>query len=194
MSIGPLAGLEGSSPAKTCDPELRERPELVSGDGHKSYDKDLASMQAATSVQVGAPAPQFTSLLTTGDVVKLNQYKGKKVVLYFYPKDDTPGCTIEACGLRDQYQKIRGLGAEILGVSIDDVASHQRFTQKFSLPFQLVADSNKSITKAYDVLNEKSGMARRVTFIIDEKGNVEKIFDPVKADQHTQQVIDALSH
>jgi thioredoxin-dependent peroxiredoxin len=150
-------------------------------------------MQAATSVQVGGPAPQFTSLLTTGDVVKLNQYKGKKVVLYFYPKDDTPGCTIEACGLRDQYQKIRDLGAEILGVSVDDVASHQRFTQKFSLPFQLVADSDKSITKAYGVLNEKSNMARRVTFIIDEKGAVEKIFDPVKADQHTQQVIDALS-
>jgi thioredoxin-dependent peroxiredoxin len=151
-------------------------------------------MQAATSVRVGTPAPQFTSLLTTGDVVKLNQYKGKKVVLYFYPKDDTPGCTIEACGLRDQYQKIRDLGADILGVSVDDVASHQRFTQKFSLPFQLVADSDKSITKAYGVLNEKSNMARRVTFIIDEKGVVEKIFDPVKADQHTQQVIDALAH
>jgi thioredoxin-dependent peroxiredoxin len=132
--------------------------------------------------------------LTTGDVVKLNNYKGKKVVLYFYPKDDTPGCTIEACGLRDQYQKIRDLGAEILGVSVDDVASHQRFTQKFTLPFQLVADSDKSITKAYGVLNEKSNMARRVTFIIDEKGIVEKVFDPVKADAHTQQVIDALSH
>jgi thioredoxin-dependent peroxiredoxin len=151
-------------------------------------------MQAATSVQVGAPAPQFTSLLTTGDVVKLNQYKGKKVVLYFYPKDDTSGCTVEACGLRDQYTKIRDLGAEILGVSVDDVSSHQRFTQKFSLPFQLVADSDKSITKAYGVLNEKSNMARRVTFIIDEKGVVEKIFDPVKADQHAQQVIDALAH
>ena len=151
-------------------------------------------MQAATSVQVGANAPRFTSLLTSGDVVKLEDYRGRKVVLYFYPKDDTHGCTIEACGLRDQYQKIRELGAEILGVSVDDVASHQRFTQKFSLPFQLVADSDKSITKAYDVLNEKSNMARRVTFIIDEKGVVEKIFDPVKADQHTQQVIDALSH
>ena len=154
----------------------------------------ISIVQAATGVQVGAPAPQFTSLLTTGEVVKLNQYKGKKVVLYFYPKDDTPGCTIEACGLRDQYQKIRDLGAEILGVSTDDVASHQRFTQKFNLPFQLVADSNKSITKAYGVLNEKSNMARRVTFIIDEKGVVERVFDPVKADQHTQQVIDALSH
>ncbi len=139
-------------------------------------------------------APEFTSLSTTGDVVKLNDYKGKKVVLYFYPKDDTPGCTIEACGLRDQYEKIRELGAEVLGVSVDNVLSHQHFTQKFSLPFQLVADSDKSITKAYGVLNEKSNMARRVTFIIDEKGIVEKVFDPVKADAHTQQVIDALSH
>ena len=151
-------------------------------------------MQTATSVQVGGTAPQFTSLLTSGDVVKLSQYKGKKVVLYFYPKDDTPGCTIEACGLRDQYQKIRDLGAEILGVSVDNVASHQHFTQKFELPFQLVADSDKSITKAYDVLNPQSGMARRVTFIIDEKGIIEKVFDPVKAAEHTQQVIDALSH
>ena len=139
-------------------------------------------------------APEFTSLSTMGDVVKLNDYTGKKVVLYFYPKDDTPGCTIEACGLRDQYEKIRELGAEVLGVSVDNVLSHQHFTQKFSLPFQLVADSDKSITKAYGVLNEKSNMARRVTFIIDEKGIVEKVFDPVKADAHTQQVIDALTH
>jgi len=150
-------------------------------------------MQATTSIQAGMHAPEFTSLLTTGDAVKLNDYKGKKVVLYFYPKDDTPGCTIEACGLRDQYAKIRELGAEVLGVSVDNVVSHQHFTQKFNLPFQLVADSDKSITKAYGVLNEKSNMARRVTFIIDEKGIVEKVFDPVKADAHTQQVIDALS-
>jgi len=138
-------------------------------------------------------APEFTSLSTMGDVVKLNDYTGKKVVLYFYPRDDTPGCTIEACGLRDQYAKIRELGAEVLGVSVDDVVSHQHFTQKFKLRFQLVADSDKSITKAYGVLNEKSNMARRVTFIIDEKGIVETVFDPVKADAHTQQVIDALS-
>ncbi len=150
-------------------------------------------MQATTNIQVGAKAPEFTSLLTTGDVVKLNDYKGKKVVLYFYPKDDTPGCTVEACGLRDQYEKIRGLGAEILGVSTDNVASHQHFTKKFDLPFQLVADSDKSITKAYGVLNENSGNARRVTFIIDEKGVVEKVFDPVKAAEHTQQVVNALS-
>src|SRR5690242_20761772 len=122
-------------------------------------------MQATTSIQEGIRAPEFTSLLTTGDVVKLNDYKGKKVVLYFYPKDDTPGCTVESCGLRDQYQKIRELGAEVLGVSVDSVESHQKFTEKFHLPFQLLADTDKSITKAYGVLNDKSNMARRVTFL-----------------------------
>src|SRR6266852_1551273 len=149
-------------------------------------------MQATTSIQEGTPAPEFTSLLTTGDVVKLNDYKGKKVVLYFYPKDDTPGCTIEACGLRDQYQKIRELGAEVLGVSIDDTSSHQMFAQKYNLPFQLGADTDKNIAKNYGVLNEKWNQARRVTFLIDENGKILKIFQTVKPDQHPQEIIDAL--
>src|SRR5437667_3803029 len=110
-------------------------------------------MQATTSIQEGSRAPEFTSLLTTGDVVKLSDYKGKKVVLYFYPKDDTPGCTIEACGLRDQYQKIRELGAEVLRVSVDNVVSHQHFTQKFNVPCQLVSVSDRSFTTASGVLN-----------------------------------------
>src|SRR5947208_13934935 len=101
-------------------------------------------MQATTSIQAGMHAPEFTSLLTTGEVVKLNDFKGKKVVLYFYPKDDTPGCTIEACGLRDQYTKIRELGAEDLGVSVDDVVSHQHFTQKINIPFQMVSVTDNS--------------------------------------------------
>src|SRR6267378_1495327 len=104
-------------------------------------------MQATTSIQEGTRAPEFTSLLTTGDVVKLNDYKGKKVVLYFYPKDDTTGCTIEACGLRDQYAKSRELSAGVLGLSVDNVVPHPHFTQKFNLPLQLVADSDKSSTK-----------------------------------------------
>src|SRR5947199_8901193 len=128
-------------------------------------------MQATTSIQAGMRAPEFTSLSTMGDVVKLNDYTGKKVVLYFYPRDDTPGCTIEACGLRDQYAKIRELGAEVLGVSVDNVVSHQHFTQKFNLPFQLIADSDTSITKAYGVVNEKSNMANGDTFTIAERGN-----------------------
>lgn len=137
-------------------------------------------------------APEFTAQITSGKTIHLQDYKGKKVVLYFYPKDDTPGCTVEACGLRDQYQKIRELNAEVLGVSVDNTDSHQKFTTKFNLPFPLVADPDKSITKSYGVLNDKSGNARRVTFIIDEEGKIAKIFETVKPDQHPQEVIDAL--
>src|SRR5881409_4421448 len=122
-------------------------------------------MQAVSRLEVGRQAPDFTALTTTGQTIHLSDYRGKKVVLYFYPKDDTPGCTVESCGLRDQYQKIRELGAEVLGVSVDSVESHQKFTEKFHLPFQLLADTDKSITKAYGVLNDKSNMVRRVTFL-----------------------------
>src|SRR5205807_3235349 len=149
-------------------------------------------MQATTSIQAGMRAPEFTSLLTTGDVVKLNDYKGKKVVLYFYPKDDTPGCTVEACGLRDEYQKIREQGAEVLGVSVDSTASHQKFTEKYHLPFPLLADTDKGVSKAYGVLNEKSNTSRRVTFLIDEHGKILKTFQTVKPDLHPQEILDAL--
>ncbi len=135
-------------------------------------------MQAATSLQAGMMAPDFKAPVTTGKTVHLSDYRGKKVVLYFYPKDDTPGCTVESCGLRDQYQKIRELD--------------QKFTTKFNLPFQLVADTDKHITKTYGVLNEKSNMARRTTFLIDEQGKIQKIFETVKPDQHPQEILDAL--
>src|SRR5206468_4614753 len=111
--------------------------------------------QAATNLQAGMMAPHFKAPVTTGKTVHLSDYRGKKVVLYFYPKDDTPGCTVESCGLRDQYQKIRELGAEVLGVSVDDTNSHQKFTTKFNLPFQLVADTDKHITKTYGVQQRK---------------------------------------
>ena len=137
-------------------------------------------------------APEFTAQITSGKTIHLHDYKGKKVVLYFYPKDDTPGCTVEACGLRDQYAKIRELNAEVLGVSVDSTDSHQKFTTKFNLPFPLVADPDKKITKAYGVLNDKSGNSRRVTFIIDEQGNIARVFETVKPDQHPQEVLEAL--
>lgn len=149
-------------------------------------------MQSISKIEAGMKAPEFTAQITSGKTIHLQDYKGKKVVLYFYPKDDTPGCTVEACGLRDQYQKIRELNAEVLGVSVDNTDSHQKFTTKFNLPFPLVADPDKSITKSYGVLNDKSGNARRVTFIIDEEGKIAKIFETVKPDQHPQEVIDAL--
>jgi thioredoxin-dependent peroxiredoxin len=151
-----------------------------------------AGMQSISKLETGMKAPEFTAQITSGKTIHLGDYKGKKVVLYFYPKDDTPGCTVEACGLRDEYQKIRELNAEVLGVSVDNTDSHQKFTTKFHLPFQLVADPDKKITKAYGVLNEKSNMARRVTFIIDEHGKIAQIFETVKPDQHPQEVLQAL--
>ncbi len=149
-------------------------------------------MQSSILPQTGMPAPDFTAQTTTGKTISLSDYRGKKVVLYFYPKDDTPGCTIEACGLRDQYQKIRDLGAEILGVSVDDTGSHQMFTEKYSLPFPLIADTDRSITKNYGAYNEKWNMAKRVTFIIDEQGKIQKVFDTVSPQSHPQEIIDVL--
>src|SRR5207245_10562646 len=110
---------------------------------------NIVRMQSITSPQEGAAAPDCTTQNTTCKTVHLKDFRGKKLVLYFYPKDDTPGCTVESCGLRDQYQKIHELGAEVLGVSVDNVESHQKFTEKFHLPFQLLADTDKSINKAY---------------------------------------------
>jgi peroxiredoxin Q/BCP len=150
------------------------------------------TLQSTISPQAGTTAPDFTAQTTIGKTVHLSDFRGKKLVLYFYPKDDTPGCTVESCGLRDQYQKIRELGAEVLGVSVDSVESHQKFTEKVHLPFQLLADTDKSITKAYGVLNDKSNMARRVTFLIDEHGKILKTFQTVKPDQHPQEILDAL--
>src|ERR1700757_3014292 len=151
------------------------------------------TMETVSVPQAGTAAPNFTAQTTSGKTVHLRDFQGKKTVLYFYPKDDTPGCTVESCGLRDQYQKIRELGAEVLGVSVDGVESHKHFTEKFHLPFQLVADSDHKTTKTYGVLNDKSNMARRVTFLIDEEGRIFKIFQTVKPDQHPQEVLDALS-
>src|SRR5436309_5525469 len=149
-------------------------------------------MQSITNPQEGTAAPDFTTQNTTGKTVHLKDFRGKKLVLYFYPKDDTPGCTVESCGLRDQYQKIRELGAEVLGVSVDSTESHQKFTEKFHLPFPLLADTEKTVSKSYGVLNEKGTSSRRVTFLIDEHGKILKTFDPVKPAEHTQEILDAL--
>jgi len=149
------------------------------------------SMETLTVPQAGTAAPNFTAHTTSGKTVHLRDFQGKKLVLYFYPKDDTPGCTVEACGLRDEYQKIREQGAEVLGVSVDSTESHQKFTDKFHLPFPLLADTEKRVSKAYGVLNEK-GTSRRVTFLIDEHGKILKTFDPVKPAEHTQEILNAL--
>jgi thioredoxin-dependent peroxiredoxin len=149
-------------------------------------------MQSVSPVKVGGVAPDFTAPTTSGETLHLSGFRGSKVVLYFYPKDDTPGCTTEGCGFRDIYQKIKATGAEIIGVSTDSVDSHKAFTTKYNLPFPLVADTDRRIAELYGVYNEKWKMARRVTFIIDEKGNIARIFDPVKPDVHPKEVLDAL--
>jgi thioredoxin-dependent peroxiredoxin len=154
---------------------------------HKPID-----LQSISRLVTGNPAPDFAAPDANGHVIHLSDFRGKKVVLYFYPKDDTPGCTVEGCGFRDIYQKIKATGAEIIGISTDDIASHKSFTIKYNLPFPLAADADGKITELYGVYNEKWKMARRVTFIIDENGDIARVFDPVKPDVHPKEVLEAL--
>jgi peroxiredoxin Q/BCP len=149
---------------------------------------------------VGDRAPEFTANTDTGTTVSLKDFRGKKVVLYFYPKDDTPGCTREACGFRDHYEAVLGRGAVILGVSADDVASHAAFKQKYGLPFPLLADPERAIITAYGVWKERTAPdgrtymgIERTTFIIDERGVIAKVFPRVKVDGHTDEVLAALA-
>lgn len=142
-----------------------------------------------SNLNVGDKAPAFAGL---------KENKGKNIVLYFYPKDDTPGCTVEACGLRDSYKDITKLNTVIFGVSPDSQKSHDKFITKFQLPFTLIPDEDKSISQAYGVWIEKSmygkkymGVAR-TTFIIDSNGKIAKIFEKVKPQGHNQEIIDAI--
>ncbi len=144
-------------------------------------------------VKVGDEAPDFGGPTSDGSRLGLKDFVGKKnVVLYFYPKDDTPGCTREACSFRDNLQSIRDLGAEIVGVSLDSVQSHGRFASKYELPFPLISDQEKRISKAYGVLRDIGLSTNRVTFIIDTKGKVAKIFPKVDVTKHTEEVVAAL--
>jgi peroxiredoxin Q/BCP len=146
-------------------------------------------------LKVGDAAPDFTANDQDGKKVTLSDYRGKKVILYFYPKDDTPGCTMQACNLRDNIDPLTQAGYEVLGVSGDDEASHKAFQEKYNLPFTLVADTDKSINKAYGVWVEKErngtkywGTAR-TTFIIDENGKIIEIIDNVDTKQHAGQIL-----
>ena len=148
---------------------------------------------AEIKVKVGAFAPQFTAPTTDGSKLSLNDVTSKKhVVLYFYPKDDTPGCTKEACSFRDNLQVVRELGAEIIGVSVDDVQSHKGFTEKYNLPFTLVSDTDKRISTAYGVLKDPGTYTNRVTFLIQKGGKIAKIFPKVDVSKHTEEVVAAL--
>jgi peroxiredoxin Q/BCP len=143
----------------------------------------------------GDVAPAFTVATNGGGKVSLADFKGKNVVLYFYPRDDTPGCTKEACAFRDHFAGFRKKGAVVLGVSIDPVKSHDKFVEKFKLPFTLLADEDKKIVQAYGVWGEKSFMGRkymgiaRVTFLIGTDGRIKKIWPTVKPEEHAEEVL-----
>ena len=145
----------------------------------------------------GTAAPPFTTTDAEGRKVSLKDFRGQKVVLYFYPRDDTPGCTKEACSFRDAFSRFKKQGIEILGVSPDNESSHKKFTAKYKLPFRLLADKDHAIADAYGTYGEKKFMGRtylgvkRTTFLIDEKGKIKKIFDKVKPEQHASEVLDA---
>ena len=150
-------------------------------------------------INEGEKAPSFEGKDQNGKTIKLEGFKGKKVVLYFYPKDDTPGCTAEACNLRDNYKSLMDKGIQIIGVSADTEAKHQKFIEKYSLPFPLIADSEKEVIEAFGVWGEKKFMGKvydgihRVTYVIDEEGIVIKRFDKVKTKEHTEQILEALN-
>jgi thioredoxin-dependent peroxiredoxin len=146
------------------------------------------------ALTVGTKAPDFTVQDTHGNTVKLADYANKTVVLYFYPKDDTPGCTKEACSFRDNYEQYLSKSIAVFGVSMDDEASHKAFTDKFSLPFPLLADSNGTITTAYDVAGEKNGFryAQRVTYVITN-GTITQVFDTISTETHATDVMAAIA-
>jgi peroxiredoxin Q/BCP len=139
------------------------------------------------SLSVGSTAPNFNSLDTNGKTVSLSDLAGKTVVLYFYPKDDTPGCTKEACSFRDNYSDYEGKDIVVLGVSLDDTDSHQAFTQKYNLPFPLLADTDGSLMKAYDV--DGGGYAKRVSYVIDGTGTIVKVYDSVNTQTHARDIL-----
>ena len=138
--------------------------------------------------KVGDPAPHFTGVSQDGTTISLADFIGKKLVLYFYPKDNTPGCIKQACNLRDGYTQLTQEGYAVVGVSNDSVASHHGFAQKYNLPFPLIADTDKTICKAYGTAS-KLWFPRRTTFIIDEKGRIERILSSVRVGEHTKQIL-----
>lgn len=147
------------------------------------------------TLNIGDKAPDFDGKDQNGNTVKLTDYKGKKVVLFFYPKDNTPGCTAQACNLRDNHSQLQQAGYEVIGISIDSEKSHQNFISKHELPFTLIADTDKKIVEQYGVWQEKSMYGRkymgtmRYTFVIDENGVIQDIITKVKTADHAKQII-----
>lgn len=161
--------------------------------------KATSASETSSLLPVGGKAPAFSLKNAAGKTVKLSDFKGKKVVLYFYPKDLTPGCTTEACGFRDDYSLLQQHGVEVIGVSADEVASHQKFVEKHSLPFPLLSDPDHTMIEKYGAWVEKSmygkkywGVAR-ITYVIDEEGRIAHVFPKVKPDGHSQEILALLT-
>ena len=152
-------------------------------------------------MNIGDKAPEVLGMNENGEEIRLSQYKGKKLVLYFYPKDNTSGCTAEACSLRDNYAELRKQGYEVIGVSVDSATSHRKFIDKYELPFPLIADTDKKLVEAMGVWGEKSMYGRkymgifRTTFLINEEGIIEKIYSPkeIKTKTHGEQILGSMS-
>ena len=146
-------------------------------------------------LQIGDPAPAFATTDQNGNAVELADFQGKKIVLYFYPKDDTPGCTAQACSLRDSYDAMLARGYVVLGVSVDDEKSHKKFANKYNLPFPLLADTSHALVEAYGVWVEKSMYGKtymgtaRTTFVIDEQGIIQEIISKIDTKNHAEQVL-----
>lgn len=146
-------------------------------------------------LKAGDKAPEIESTDQDGNPIKLSDFKGKKIVLYFYPKDNTPGCTAESCNLRDNYEELQKQGYVVLGVSGDSAKSHKKFIEKYQLPFPLIADENKSVHEAFGTWGEKKMYGKtymgtlRTTFVIDENGVIQEVIEKVKTKDHTSQIL-----
>ena len=152
------------------------------------------NVMAAPILKVGDDAPTFTLPDSLGNQVSLNDYKGKWVVLYFYPKDDTPGCTTEACHFRDDFKSLEAIGAKVIGVSIDDSFSHKKFAEKYNLPFPLLSDASGEVASRYGALNNflVIKLAKRYTYLINPQGKIAKIYLSVDTSKHSQEIIEDL--
>lgn len=150
-----------------------------------------------TGLKEGDKAPDFKGVIEDGSEVKLSDYKGKKLVLYFYPKDNTPGCTAQACNLTENQKDLKAAGFDILGVSADSAKKHTNFIEKYSLGFSLIADEEKEVINAYQVWGPKKFMGKeydgihRTTFVINEEGSIERVFTKVKTKDHTNQILES---
>ena len=157
-------------------------------------------MPLKLKLKEGDPAPDFSATATDGSTVSLSDFKGKNIVLYFYPRDSTPGCTKEACAFRDEFSVFKKREAVVLGVSTDSLKAHQKFSSKYQLPFPLLADEEKRIVEAYGVWGQKSFLGRkymgthRVTFLIAPDGRIKKIWPEVKPAEHAKEVLEALGN